>query len=592
MEEYFDYEKCTMIASEAVKIWEDIIPKFPNDIWWIHIKCHRLCLAGKAKQELQQEIQNLLFLKNILNNHVDIYIIDSLKFRFLARIDKYNTLFSYPTLSMLSSINVLLDRINLFIINIFLISGSILLFIYALSYNIIRHKKNNETNEIKYIWDGISPRELSTYKDKITYTWIVDDKTIFKKNVLFLVPKADFQMKKQLEEQIPNKGFITANHINFIRLASIHTIVSSSFTALKIFINNIIFPGFSLNELLNMQYKVMILKWIPVIETLKPIAYVNCSSNIANEIPAIIYFNSVGMKTVTWSYGTNSYLFTTHDKNCDFRNVIFCNLLNSSLVVWNKLYSDFIQNHVQDGLKVSVIGPLMAGDESVINTDRQVLRKNLGLISSNNDDFKYITFFDVPPVSKGFVNSNIFTAIIPDSNTEEYACAFIKDCLKLLEDFENLFLIYKPKRSLTSGKFSYSKELSEIFDRMTKNPRVIILDYNINPWIPLALADMCISMPFESPSIACLHHRKIGLFHDPLNLARHHKYEMVNELISHNYNELRIKVEKYLLNNYDRGEFFNSEEIKSLMGLEENNNSTNKFREYLAQYNFPKINNK
>jgi polysaccharide biosynthesis PFTS motif protein len=572
LSDYFDWEKCIIIKSDAVKIWEDILPKFPTSKWQIKIKNHNLNLSLKAKQELQKEIEKLLFLKHILsyyNSKRKACIINSLKFEFLSDIDKTHKFFSYPTIGFLSTLNILLDIVNLKMLNLYYLLKVIFQFIHSLIHNQkIEHK-------IKYIYDGISPRELSIDKDKITFTWIVDDELIHKRDILFLVPHADFQMKAHAEDYTRDNELLATPHFDMLRLSSPKILFSCFSEVLRILVKYMLSLNLRLRDLMCLEYSIRILKWLPLVESLRPAVYINSSSNLGSEDPAVIYFKAVGIKTLIWFYGTNSYLFSTQ-RECDFRNVIFCHILSSNLVVWNQHFKEFIEEHPQDGLDIKILGPLMSGDESVLNFKTQVLCKNLELPFDSK--LKYIAIFDSPSVSPKFRGNS---AWCPDSNSEEYNYTFIRDTYRLLSDFQNIILIYKPKRSLTSGKFTYSAELKRLFNDMEQNPKVIVLDYNINPWIPIALGDIFICMPFESPAIAALHYGKPGLFHDPLGITLHHRYQNISGLITHNYQELKLKVRKYLYDEEALGNLFKKPEIKILQGALSKGDSSNKFREYI-----------
>ena len=571
---YFDWEDCQIIKSEAVKIWEDILIKFPNHQWKVRVKNLTLDFSLKAKQDLQKEIEKILFMKQIIQYNKDkknkIFIINSLNFYFLSKVDPENDLFCYPQIRLLSAMNIFLDRLNFIIVNVFLINKVISKFIYGIIYN--RRIKG----KIKYIYNGISPRELSIDKDMITFTWLIDNESICKKDILFLLPKADFQMIAYAFDYKKDKDLLATHHFAMIQFATYKKIFFAFFEVIKVMIRRIIFIRFKVNDLMLTKYLIRILEWFPVIESLKPKVYINTSSNLGAEDPGIIYFNNIGIKTVNWLYGTNSYLFLTQNKNCGFRDVIFCNIISSILVVWNSHFKDFIFEHPQNRLKIEVIGPLMSADEKVCGYNKQFLFKKFKL--SFNEEVKYVTIFDSPPVAKNYRG---ISAWCPDCNSEEYNFLFLKDMYKLLFDFRDIVLIYKPKRSLTSGKFSYSTETRQILNDMNNNPRVIILDYNINPWIPIAIADICISMPFESPTIAALHYEKPALFHDPLNIALYHRYQNFSELITHNYKELKDRVNKYLYDENVVDNIFKESKIRILQGYIPRYNSSNKFREYL-----------
>ena len=581
---YLDWEDCVLIRDQATAYWEKNIQSyFPTTNWNLNIANTELNMAKKAKSDFQIEIEKLFFLNKIANcyisNKLDTYIIHSLKMRYLSRIDKDRfSVFRFKKIDFLTLINIQFDRLHLLIKNCLLSIRLVRQLFYGISHKINENRKYY--HDIKCIFDGISPRELSVNNQNCVFAWIVDDVVIRKEQVLFLLPKPDFQMKHFSDTFAKEKGYLISNDYDIASYASFRDIMFCLFeTTMQIFVN-VLLVKVGIERLMKMKYAIKILKWVPVVKNLKPEVYITSVSAIGREDPVIIYLQKKRIKTAIWMYGTNSYLFINKDVPCKFRNIRFCDIISSTILVWNNHFKDFVETHVQEDLEVVVIGPLMAGDESVLYLTKKELVEKIGFESNDSvSNVRYISFFDVPSVSNSHKGS---TAFIPDSNTEEYNYFFIKDVCKLLKDFSNIVLVYKPKRSVNSGKFSYSKELQELFEYIRNHPRVKILDYNINPWIPIALADLTISMPFESPFIASLHYGKYALFHDPLNIASYHRYTSISDYISHSYIELKSKVAERLLRMEENEFMLENSKVQKYVGIYHGTNSSDRFRKYLS----------
>jgi len=584
LEDYFDWEECALIISDTVSYWEkNIRPDFPKAAWDVNVADVNLDLSRKAMQDLGKEVEKILVLGKVADyfdkKESGVYLIRSLKFRYLLGIDKniQEDAEKYSA-SLLSFINVQLDRLYMCVENGAYTGILLLQLLYGL---LLYGHRELAAGEIKYIWDGISPRELSTDPGKVFFPWIIDGKSITKKQVLFLLPRPDFQMKRFSMEKTKAEGYRVSNQFEMIRYASGIATGLCLMEALKLVFKNIFAFNLSIEALLTSRYSVRILKWLPIIDYLKPRAYITSGSGVSNEEPAVLYMQKKGIKTIAWYYGTNSYLFVSGNRTCNFRNVIFCSMLSEAHLVWNTHYKKFIESHAQGIHEIIVSGPLMAGDEEVINLEKNLLLEKIGFPDDVilNGKQRYISVFDAPPVAKKFKRPEVKFL---DSNTEEYNYSFIRDMLKLLDEFEDICLIYKPKRSITSGKFNYSPELKRIFERLLKNPRAVILDYNINPWIPIAVADMCISMPFESPAIATIHYGKPAIFHDPCNIALHHRYNAFPEIMTHNYSELESKISRWFLSK-ENGLFIQEQSsLSELTGIYPKTNSTERLREYLS----------
>ena len=573
---YCDWQDGIIAASDAVDIWRDILPRMPKIKHQIRINGDVVDLSLKFKKDLQREISKLLFLKKIIIFYREekVYIVNSLKLNFLSKIIQEERLFSYSTIKWLSAIHILLERLSLALLNLARLVKTVYQLIYGLIYSKGSRKK------ISYIYDGVSTRELSIDNNDITFTWIVDDKLIRKDEVLFLLPKADFQMQQHSRDFLQDKKLLAVSYLNMFAFCSRKILFSLLPELFRGFIR-VLLPSFTLGNLMITKYMLSIAKWVPIVESLSPKVYLTTFSNIGQEEVAMLYFNAKGVKTVEWFYGTNSYLFlnSKNAKDIDFSSPVFCNLMSQTLIVWNRHFKQFIEQHPQNDLEIRVIGPVMSADEKVMETDKNVLGKKLNL--AYRSTLKYISIFDAPPVADKYRGS---FARRPGPNSAEYNCAFIKDAYKLLSDLPKVGLIYKPKRSLNSGKFLYAVGLKELLEQMKQNQEVIILDYNVNPWVAVALADLCISIPFESPNIVALHYGKPTVFHDALNIAQRHRYGKIKRLITHDYEELKALVEELLFNPSALQSIYSLSDISDFVGANPGTNSSTYFRRLLKEY--------
>ncbi|NQT45951.1 MAG: polysaccharide biosynthesis PFTS motif protein [Candidatus Omnitrophica bacterium] len=330
-----------------------------------------------------------------------------------------------------------------------------------------------------------------------------------------------------------------------------------------------------LEDLMRESYTIRILRWLPIIESLKPKVYITTFSVL--EEPLIEYLNTIGIKTVFWAYACNPFFFTSQNMNLRFRSLQISNIMSRTMICWNSHFAEFVNANPQNGLETRAIGPLMCGDETIMVSDKEAICNMLNIV--HDPCAKYIGVFDAPENSSSKYRNS---AKGSQHNTSEYNYLFMRDLYRLHTEFPNTILIYKPKRSLTSGKFSYSSDLKKLFADMIKNPRVAVLDYNINPWVPLALADIAVCPPFESPTIAALHYGKLGLFYDPTNLARYHLYHEFPEILTYTYYDLKFKVDQWVNEKSDLNNLMDEARLRRLQGDSAKSNSSRIFREYLS----------
>jgi len=563
IEDHLNWEDAQIIRDDVVDTWGKI---YKNINKWGKEKFIKVTFDNNKLifPLLMKKLEIIIFCDKLCSKN-NTCIVDD----FLTRYIKLNYLNSAKDkISLISQINIGMYYLNLKIESI--------VFFYKVLFSYIDGAINNKFRSdlnFDYLYDGISPRELSFKNDEINFNWIVDEKVIKSKEVLFLLPKPDFQMV----DKFYNSN--NENNINHVFLSECNRLASLE----NIFLCFMRLLGYAVKSLfsvsfygsINVNNKIKMTYWVPLIETLKPKVYISNISVLGEENLLVNYLNKCDVKTIAWSYGTNCFPFIkSENKRCGFKNVIFANIPFQVVIVWNNNFKEIIKKHPQDEAQVKVLGPLMSGKEDVFKENREVLCSRYNI--KYNSKYNYIAVFDCPLLSYKFRGS---IAWYPDVNTDEYNYALIKGVYESLPG--DTILIYKPKRSLNSGKFSYSNKLQILFKKMENDERVFFLDYNVNPWVPIAIADVCVGLPFESPSIIALHYSKLGLFYDPFNIAKNHCYKGFEDLIAHDSEQLKIKINKYLLTR-SNADALDPVKLKALQGDCPGESSTDCFREYLA----------
>ena len=570
LSDYLSWEKCAAIWDEAVAISEDILSNFSTSKWQVKVRGHNVNMSLKAKQDFQREVEKILFLSAVQKacHSGQISIINSARLKYLLALDRSGTLSNYRTSNLLSKLNIMLDRCNLAAMNLFCLGPKVICqFIYGLLFN------SHPTHAISYIYDGVSPRELSIDRKRITFSWIIDNELIRKRDILFLLPKADFQMKQYATHFAEDKELLAERYFYICKFASRKKIFSGLLQVLRVLFQSA--ASLRLEDLMRESYTIRILRWLPIIESLKPKVYITTSG--VSEEPLIEYLNTVGIKTVFWVYACNPFFFTSQNMNLRFRSLRISNIMSRTIVCWNSHFAEFVNRNPQNGLETRAIGPLMCGDETVMVSDKEAICNMLNI--AHGPCAKYIAVFDEPESSSSKHRNSTMRS---RPNTSEYNYLFMRDLYRLHTECPNTILIYKPKRSLASGKFSYSRDLKKLFADMAKNPRVVVLDYNINPWVPLALADITVCPPFGSPTIAALHYEKLGLFYDPMNLAQYHLYREFPEILTHTYYDLKRRVDQWVNEKSDLNNLMDEVKLRRLQGDSAKSNSSRRFREYLS----------
>lgn len=567
---HLGWDECVITQEEAVGISEDILKMVPDRMWSVRVRGRVVDLSLRIKQDMFRETERLLYLKKILLLHKSACLVDSLMISFLSFFEGgRGELFNYPKMKWLSCLNVFMDRLYLFSMNMAFFFGTMCRFVYGLARN-MKIKKN-----IRYIYESDNPYELNAGKDKITFTWIVDDNIIKRDDILFVIPSSS-PKKKDGSGAGPDKDMLTVSLPDIFTAASIRSLIYSLPDILGAGAKAL-FSIFSIRSLLLSTQLFRILRWLPLVDSFSPKVYIYSFASAGIENPAVSYFNDIGIKTVSWSYSTSLGRFLTGRKpeGFRFRTERVSNIMSGTLVVWNRNFKDFVMEHPQKKLDIEVIGPLMPGDESVVNIDKKILCERFSIPYGIGK--RYITVFDAPATLPIFTKSYFLTPA-------EYKRAFTADVIRLIKELDgDIVLLLKTKRNLDDAAAFYTDEIKGLINSMRDSRKFVVLDNTINPWIPISIADMCVNLPFGSSNMAALHYGKPAIFHDPLNLARYprYKYDKLNPIITHGFDELKEMAFKFLSDGASFKKFCDDSEISEYIGREKNLNSSLEFRKFL-----------
>jgi len=556
---HMHWEDFPILRQKMTEIWEDIYKNFEpwgkNKIFKTEVETFKA--AGEA---FKLKLESLIIIEHMASNIKNSVFIDDFDTYYLKKLLTRKSDFGW-----ISNLNILMSVLNYFIENLIYTAYTL----YSFFDGLINNKKSKL--KIKYLYDGVGRNELSISENEYSFSWLVDEKKIKKDEIFFLLPLPDYQVIKTAFRPEKDTTFLADYPMFINRYARKNELFLAIKEIMKQFVLSIINP--SIRDIIKYKITIQILRWVPFIHSMKPKVYISNSCTIAQENPLVLYLNASGIHTITWSYSI-SFMSFLNEKKSNFKTPFYCHKFFSEYIFWNEHIKNYFKEHAQYNAKFKVFGPMMSSSEKIMQMDTASVVKELGLGIEQNQ--KYIALFDAPPPSNGIIPNPEY--LDPINENKDFNELFIKHVFKLLEDFKEIHLIYKPKRSYKTGRFDCSEELKRIHKEMGTNPRVKILDYRTNPWLAIALADMCIAVPFGSPAFAAMHYGKPALFHDPKGIVRNHRYQDIAELVSHSYPELKDKVKQWL---FDKRELVSLKEIQQFTGCFPRENSTEKFRDHL-----------
>ncbi|MBI3608058.1 MAG: polysaccharide biosynthesis PFTS motif protein [Nitrospirae bacterium] len=578
--QHFSPDDLYLMRSKVVDAWEPLERHFPASRWSGGYRRHVLDFSGKAKQDLAKRFE-IAFLLHLIaeRSRTPTYVVESRHSIYLSRLDGFPAHLRMRTLKSLSFANTMCDAVYSHCLNLI---GWLNLAVNLLRGCMVR-RGISAGGRVAVMWDGVNPNELDLSSDKRSFTWVVDDEKLSRAKTLFILPRkvdADWQDKlNRLRGECGRSGFRAGTLLDLYRIVPVSLLLFHFARSLELVLR-LGFYSIAKREALDQTaYLIRMMAYDPIVNHFRPTCYVTSGSALGNEHPVVVYLKALGVRTVIYCYGSNAHLFAEHSPQCDFRWVVFSGILSDFLLVWSRAFQVFVESHSQTQVRVEVVGPLMPGDERVCLTNPAVMKRQVGKSRQRDaEGLKWVVAFDEAPIPQSL------RRLYPYQYTQEYSRLFLRDVVALIDEFSDILLLYKPQRSLSRAKFTYSAEFIGFVGQLVRHERAVVLDDDVNPWVPVAVADMAIAMPFTSPAIACLHYGKRALFHDPSGIAIHHRYEGMSQYITHGYAELRKKIDHCLHSEYstdsDKQRLWG--EVGDFIGRVPGSNSSEPFRDFLV----------
>jgi polysaccharide biosynthesis PFTS motif protein len=234
------------------------------------------------------------------------------------------------------------------------------------------------------------------------------------------------------------------------------------------------------------------------------------------ERPEVAALSSMGLETINWSYGANTFLYAADDSR--FRDLGMPRSISiaKEVWVWTELVERWLHSRaLGEPPVIRVIGPVMCGDSRWLARAPQEARSALGLRVPPGQ--KLVAVFDVPAIRREWRH-------IPTMYPVEMLEQFFADAETILQRMPRLALLIKPKRALGDAQRDFPDRLRRILDPGSdwrRSGRVLAVAHDIDPYLPVAAADICIGIPFTSPVLVAHWAGRPAFFHDPLAVVRH-----------------------------------------------------------------------
>ncbi len=249
-------------------------------------------------------------------------------------------------------------------------------------------------------------------------------------------------------------------------------------------------------------------------------------SNWTSTRPMLIALKAAGARTALWHYSAN-VIPLQHPRGRAYFNGRTRTVHEAERIyVWNEHVAGWHRENLchHPCNEVVAVGPVMCGDA----------RLCFGKAPDSKEGL-HIAVFDVS-LPRGSLKKLVGMPNLPAAYHE----VFWSDIARLLKAFPEIVLIVKTKRSIRSKIHAFTRAFWNLIEdpALRNSGRIELIDDDADPYLAIAKADVVISMPFTSPTLAAWHFGKTGIFHDSMGIVGPHRFQSMGRYFSRSYESL------------------------------------------------------
>ena len=576
---------------KAEKAWETLAKRIPTEDWQITCRGIALDFTTKAKQDLWRAFEDLHLLKAIQQKRGtrDVYLVRSARMAYLVGFDTGELFAGSRFAAWPSNLHDCLDRLWEGGQHAASLVRLVARLVLALLIRLAPAGETLAPCSILYLCDN--PNELHESPDKRSFTWLIDGVRIRERDVLFVLPDIRDARVDRVLDGLPHTTIQAGRLQDLYRRVPAAQLIRSLAAVAAMLPSAVVAPLRPCHRLMRVRYVLSSLEFDPIVRHVRPSCCLETDSSLSIEKPALVYLAKRDVATVMCHF-TALLVFYTRPGGIAARDFVYAHPIASRVVCWNEKAAELMAAHAHEGSDVVVLGPLMPGRDDLLAEDRSALRfRQLppGTPASLLGK-KWMSVFDVMPNPTLPARRPGFRAY-EEPYTEDYWIGFMQDMLQVLNDDAELVMVYKPKRVHVVGQLypvsawfpTRANEYVQLVGTIQRHERAIVLEEDINPWIPVAVADLCISPPGGSPVCVGWHFGIPGIYHDPLGLIGPDDHCGMKSCLTADYATLQSKVKGFLYPNDPAGfsEPWHSEGLRPYVGRAPGSNANGEFREFL-----------
>lgn len=373
------------------------------------------------------------------------------------------------------------------------------------------------TGPRRILWTGISPQEIPAAPDQLHFGWAAAYGPVAPAEVLYFPP---------LAPNAAQSAFLAAHSITTVAPAAVGRLIPRSArlrvlgTVLAACLRGL-FADSAVVGPLRARFMARAPLWQEVVRALGARLYITSTSYSWPERPEVAVLRPEGVRSVIWSYSANTLWFASAAPTFRDASIIRSTVVSDEFWVWNDAVRRYYERRrASQALpfpRIEVTGPMMCGDVRHLDLPPAEARRRLGLPAEGY----CLSVFDVPTVDEAWRHK---FGGGPVSIELEFAEAFFDGIREVLDALPDVRVILKLKRQLGERFRRFPQSMLDLIapdGRWIREQRVLLVDVNCDPYLPVAAGDASLGMPCTSPVLAALSAGRPAAYFDPLGILAH-----------------------------------------------------------------------
>jgi len=369
----------------------------------------------------------------------------------------------------------------------------------------------------RILWTGISPQEIPSAPDQLHFGWAAAYGHVAPAEVLYFPP---------LAPNAAQSAFLVGQSIMTVAPAAVGRLIPFS-ARLRVLgaVLGACLRGLLLDSAVVGPLRARCMAraplWQEVVRALGARLYVTSTSYSWPERPEVAVMQPEGVRSVIWSYSANTLWFASAAPTFRDASIIRSTVVSDEFWVWNDAVRRYYERRrASEALpfpRIEVTGPMMCGDIRHLDLTPAEARRRLGLPA----DGYCLSVFDVPTVDEAWRRQ--FSGG-PVAIELDFAEAFFNGIREVLDALPEVRVILKLKRQLGERYRRFPQSMLDLLasdGRWMREQRVLLVDVNCDPYLPVAAGDATLGMPCTSPVLAALSAGRPAAYFDPLGILTH-----------------------------------------------------------------------